>query len=192
MQKGVFVIPTIQDFKHAIFPRFASKVFTYFTGAQPILTGVTGIISYIKKYSKRLFICLLIIYLILIIYRYASDYKRLRELQKQNESILSNQHNDNSTPNSVKVNIGKDGISLDGVDSKDINEPRFLKFMETSASDYLNADEKTRQKLIEEGKRIGKKELEDYLENGKWQLTKPVKSTGLKRYLKERTYDERR
>src|SRR5699024_3947039 len=121
-----------------------------------------------KKYSKTLFICLLIIYLILIIYRYASDYKRLRELQKQNESILSNQHNDNSTPSSVKVNIGKDVISLDGVDSKDINEPRFLKFMETSASDYLNADEKTRKKLIEECKRIGKKELEDYLENGKW------------------------
>ena len=40
--------------------------------------------------------------------------------------------------------------------------------METSASDYLNADEKTRKKLIEEGKRIGKKELEEYLENGKW------------------------
>ena len=56
---------------------------------------------------------------------------------------------------------------MDGVDSKDINEPRFLKFMETSASDYLNADEKTRKKLIEEGKKIGKKELEDYLENGK-------------------------
>ena len=57
---------------------------------------------------------------------------------------------------------------MDGVDSKDINEPRFLKFMETSASDYLNADEKTRKKLIEEGKRNNKKELEDYLENGKW------------------------
>lgn len=40
--------------------------------------------------------------------------------------------------------------------------------METSASNYLNADETTRQKLIEEGKRIGKKEFENEMENGKW------------------------
>src|SRR5699024_8889025 len=155
--------------------------FTYFTGAWPILTGVTGIISYIKKYSKTLFICLLIIYLILIIYRYASDYKRLRELQKQNESILSNEHNDNSTPSSVKVNIGKDGISLDGVDSKDINEPRFLKFMETSASDYLNAEEKTMKKLIEEGKRIGKKKDEKLLKKRNMVLKKTRQNDGYKK-----------
>lgn len=89
-------------------------------------------------------------------------------LRDRNNSLQISGDGSSLQAQGINFDIDEKGVHLKSTDPKVVNNKDFVNFMNISASNYLQANDKMRQKLIEEGKKLGRQELDNELSNAKF------------------------
>lgn len=147
--------------EHKYFPPSLKSVCDFWCAVIGIVLAMWGISYFAKWNIPFLYILLIIVplFIVNLIIDYHLEYRIYQELKDKYDDLK----NEGSANSSVKVRDRERGIDLE-VDGNKIVDPELKEIIHITLERYKHSNEEERKKWVQEGQ----KEMEDYIENGKW------------------------